>query len=107
MVAAATRRFSDPWRLRRLRDVGGIPECALHVRSLPVAVLFAGDFRRSKDGVVWREARVVAGASAVLAGVDHSAVSGTVPLHVLLLSRRVLQGILGRSPELRCRRAAQ
>ena len=53
------------------------------------------------------QAGLVAGAAAVLAGADHPAVSGAVPLHLLLLSRRVLQGVLGRSAELRRRRAAQ
>src|SRR6476646_1125966 len=107
MVAAANRRFFDPQRIRRLCDVGRIPKRALHVRPVSVAVLFAGDFWRSEDGVVRGEAWMVAGAAAVFTGADHSAVSGTVPVHVLLLSRRVLQGVLGGSDELRGRRAAE
>src|SRR5690242_8533509 len=103
MVAAATRRICHPWRLRRLRDVGRVPECSLHLRAVSLAVLFAGDLRRSKDGMVWRKTGMVAWPSSVLAGVDHSAVSGTVPVHVLLLSRGVLQGVLGGSAELRRR----
>ena len=40
------------------------------------------------------ETGVVAGARAVLAGAAHSAVPRSVSLHLLLLSRRVLQGVL-------------
>src|SRR4051812_20671404 len=101
MVAAATRRFSDPWRIRRLRNLGGVSERALHVWAVFIAVLFARGFRRSKDSVVRRETRLVAWAASVLARSDHSAIPGTLPVHLLLLSRRVLQGVLGRSAELR------
>src|SRR5215831_14242834 len=52
--------------------------------------------------MVRREAWLVAIAAAVLARADHSAVPGAFPVYVLLLSRRVLQGVLGRSAEL-CR----
>src|SRR5678809_704732 len=103
MVAPATRRFHHPRRLRRLRDMGRIPERSLHIRTIPVAVLLAGDLRRSANGVVRREARMVAFAAPVLAGADHSAVPGSVSFYLLLLSRRVLQGVLGGSAELRGR----
>src|SRR5689334_11261603 len=101
MVAAATRRISDPRRLRRVCDMGRIPERSLHLRAVSLALLFAGDFRRSESGVVRGEAGMVAGTAAILAGADHSPVPGTLPIHVLLLSWRVLQSVLGRSPELR------
>src|SRR5256885_16984757 len=97
MVAAATRRFHDSRRLRCLRDMGRVSERALHVRSVSLAVLLPGDLWRSADGMVRREARMVARSAAILAGADHSALSRTLPVHVLLLSRRVLQGVLGRS----------
>src|SRR5690348_4118963 len=101
MVAPATCRLHDPRRLRRLCDVGRIPKRALHLRAVPIAVLLAGAVGRSPHGVVRRETRLVAGPAAVLAGADHPAVSRPVPLHLLLLSRRILQGLLGRSAKLR------
>src|SRR5947209_4336311 len=104
MVAAATRRIHHLDRLRRLRDVGGIPERALHVWAVSLAILLARDLRRSEDRLVRREAGVVAWATPVLAGADHPPVSRAVSFYVLLLSRRVLQSILGGSDELRSRR---
>ena len=52
------------------------------------------------------QAGLVAGVAAVLAGADHPAVPGLLPLHLLLLPRRVLQGVLGRPAVVRRRRAA-
>src|SRR6185437_3300173 len=101
MVASATRRLHDPRRIRRLRDLGGIPERSLHLRAVPLALLFAGAVGRSADGVVRRQAGMVARAAALFTGPDHPALSRPVPRHLLLLSRRLLQGILGRSAELR------
>ena len=45
--------------------------------------------------------------AAVLAGVSDSVGAGRLPVHLLLLSRRLLQGVLGRPDQLRRRRAAQ
>ena len=45
--------------------------------------------------------------AAVLAGAADPAVPGWLPLHLLLLPRRLLQGVLGRPAVLRRRRAAQ
>src|SRR5512132_1167889 len=107
MVAAATRRLHDPRRIRRVRDMGRVPERALRVWSVSVAVLFARAVRRSAHCVVRRKARMVADASAVLSGADHPAFSRAVSFHVLLLSWRVLQSVLGGSAELRGRRTTQ
>ena len=52
-------------------------------------------------------AGVVAGAAAVFAGAADSSVSRPLPFHLLLLPRRLLQGVLGGSAELRGRRAAE
>src|SRR5689334_4161507 len=100
MVAAATRRLHDSERFRRVRHVGGVPERALHVRALSLALLLARDLRRFAPRLVWAEAVLVAGVRSLFAGADHPALSGLVPLHLLLLSRRLLQGLLGRSVEL-------
>ena len=102
-VPAAPRRFHAPRQLRRLRDVGRVPERPLHLRPVSLAVLFAGDLRRFAKRVVRVQARLVAGAAAVFAGATDPAVSRLVPGDVLLLPRRVLQSVLGRSAEL-CRR---
>ena len=50
---------------------------------------------------------VVARLAAVLAGAADPAVSRPLPLHLLLLPRRLLQGVLGRPAGVRRRRAAQ
>src|SRR6185436_15429537 len=50
---------------------------------------------------------MVAGPAAVLAGASDSAVSRPVPIHLLLLPRRVLQGVLGRPGLVRGWRAAR
>ena len=53
------------------------------------------------------EAVLVSELSAVLSGAAHSLDTRPVPLHLLLLSRRVLQVVLGRSAGVRRGRAAQ
>ena len=52
------------------------------------------------------QAARLAGVVAVLGGAAHPAVPRPVPLHLLLLPRRVLQVVLGRSAVMRRRRAA-
>src|SRR5215216_6780856 len=101
MVAAATRRFHDPDLVRGLRDLGRVSKWPLHVWPVSLAVLLARDLRRLTTRVVRSAARLVAETAAVLTGIDHPAVPGPVSSHVLLLSRRVLQGVLGGSAELR------
>src|SRR5215831_9036845 len=107
MVASAPRRLHSPRQLRRLRDVGRIPERPLHLRPVSLPILFAGNLRRSATRVVRSEAGMVAGAAAVFAGAAHFAVSRFVPGDVLLLSGRVLQGVLGGSAELRSGRTPE
>ena len=106
LVDSAARRVPGIDDLPRLLGVGGIPGEPLHLRSLSLAVLFTGDLRRLAAQLVWTEAGRVARVAAVLAGAPHPADSRTVPLDVLLLPRRVLQGLLGRSAVVHRRRAA-
>src|SRR5262245_13555898 len=82
--------------LPRLRHLGGLPERALHVRQLSVAVLLAGDLGRLAARVLRAQARVVPGLAAVLAGALDPALPCRLSLHLLLLPRRLLQGVLGR-----------
>ena len=63
-------------------------------------------FGDSPHALVRTEAGVVAGAAPLLAGHPDSLGAGRFPLHLLLLSRRLLQGVLGRSAHLLRRRAA-
>src|SRR5574338_1165764 len=53
------------------------------------------------------ETWLVAGLASVLASASDPSLPGAVSLHLLLLSRRVLQGVLGRPTVLCGRRAAQ
>src|SRR4051812_35676930 len=105
MVASATRRLSHPWRVRRLRHLGRISKRALHIWPVSLALLFAGDLGRFPARVAGAEAGVVARPSAVLAGAPDPSISRPVSIYLLLLSRGVLQGVLGGSAELRGRRA--
>ena len=76
---------------------------------VPLAVLLAGAVRPVAARVVRRtgQAGLVAVVAAVLAGVADPLGPGRLPLHLLLLPRRLLQGVLGRPAGLRRRRAAQ
>ena len=49
-------------RLRGLRDLGGVPERALHLRPVSVAVLLAGALGRLAARLVRAQAGLVAGA---------------------------------------------
>ena len=106
-MGAAAGGLPGAFDVHRLLDVGGVPGGALPLRSLPLAVLLAGGVRRSGDELVRRQAGVVAGADPVVGGVLHPLGPGRLPLHLLLLPRRLLQGVLGRSALLLGRRAAQ
>src|SRR5688500_15166361 len=87
--------------------MGGLSERALHLRALPVSVLFAGAVGRLTARGIRPQACVVAGVAALLAGTADPAVPRSLPLHLLLLPRRLLQGVLGRPGLLRRWRAAR
>src|SRR5438067_632030 len=99
-------RVRRPLDVSGLCDVGGVSVRSLHVRPVPLAVLLAGDSRVVTSQLVRPEARGVAGVAAVLAGPLHPADPGVLPAHVLLLPRRLLQGVLGGSAVVHRRRAA-
>src|SRR5262249_40981291 len=96
LVDPAARRLPRPLDVRRLLDLGGVPGKALHVRPVSVAVLFARDLRRLAARLVRPEAFDLAVVAAVLAGVPHPLGARRVPADLLLLPRRLLQGVLGR-----------
>ena len=87
---------------------GRAPGRALLLRQLPLAVLLAGAVRRLAARVV--RARSRRGGRRSLPFSPALLIlpfPAAVPLHLLLLPRRLLQGVLGRSAGLRRRRAAQ
>src|SRR5262249_3463763 len=67
LVAGAARDDARARRVRRLRDLGGVPGSALFLGALHLAVLFAGDLRRLAALVVRAAALVVAGLADLLA----------------------------------------
>src|SRR3990172_1315606 len=101
VVDSADRDLPLLRRLRRLLDLGGAPPDSLRLRIVSVAVLFAGTFRGFAARVVRPEARLVAVPPTVLTRVPHSLGTGRLSLHLLLLSRHLLQVVLARPTELR------
>ncbi len=90
-----------------LLDLGGVPGTELLFRSLSFAVLFAGDFWRFAAQLVRPETGLVAGLAPLFSGASRPLGAGRFSAHLLLLPRRLLQGVLGRSAGLHRRRAAQ
>src|SRR5687767_14153381 len=103
MVGPATGHLHDPRRIRLLRDVGSLREPQLPLRSLPLALLCARAVRGSRACMVRSASRVVARLASLLPRAPDPPLPGPLSLHLLLLSRRLLQGVLGRPAELRGR----
>src|SRR5260370_15899593 len=106
LVAAAVGRLSCPHHIYRVCHLVGISGQPLHLRSVPVAVLFAGNLWRLGACLV-PGADLVAGLAGVLPGSVDPGRAGRLPPDLLLLSRRVLQSVLGRPAVVRGRRTAQ
>src|SRR5688572_32252052 len=107
MVGAAGGRLRCLVGIPRLRHLGCLSERPLRIRSLPLAVLFAAAARRLAACLVRSAAGRVAVVRAVLAGAPDPSVSRALPRHLLLLSRRVLQGVLGRPAGVQRRRTEE
>src|SRR5262245_41539095 len=97
MVAAEPPGPDRLHQFSGVRNLGRVSERQLREWSLPVSVLFTGDLGRLTARDLRTKARVVAGMAAVFTGIADPSISRTVPVHLLLLPRRVLQGVLGRS----------
>src|SRR6266540_1302188 len=103
-IAARLSRLID---IHRLFHVGGVSGEELFRWQLHLAILFAGDFRRFIAQLVWAEARVVAELAYLFSRAADSLGASGLSTDLLLLSRRVLQSILGRSTRVHGRRTAQ
>src|ERR1700730_16048495 len=90
VVAGAAAGLPRPGHVPRIRELGGIPERALRFRPLHLTLLFARDFRRFAPRLLPWPAFLVPQLPAVFAGAVHPLDTGTVPLHLLLLSRGLL-----------------
>src|SRR6266436_3704014 len=107
LVVATVARFSRLIDVYRLFYVGGVSGYELFRWQLRLAFLFAGNFWRFTTQLVWTQARVVARLAHFFSRAISSLGSCRISPDLLLLSRRVLQSVLGRSARLHSRRAAQ
>src|SRR5437762_12539869 len=80
-----------------LFDVGCVSGCTLFLRQLHFTVLFAGDFWRVAAQLVWYQAIMVAELASIFTSVVGALGPRRLSAHLLLLSRRLLQSVLGRS----------
>ena len=106
VVATAARlyRISDVYRLFH---VGGVSGYELFRWQLRLAFLFAGNVWRFATQLVWTQARVVARLAHFLSCTVGSLGTRRISCHVLLLSRRILQSILGGPARVHGGRTAQ
>ena len=95
LVDPAAARFYRIIDFHRLLHVGGVSGKKLFLRQLRLAVLFAGTVWRFAPQLVWTETGVVAGLAHLFACAFNSLGAGWVPAHLLLLSWRLLQSVLG------------
>src|SRR5215204_3664677 len=107
MVAAFAADLFRLGRVCRLFDVGGVSRRALCFRELSFAVLFTRNFRRDAARDVRRQTGVDSGMGSLLARAFDFMGARRIPIYLLLLSRRVLQGVLGRPAGVRGRRTAE
>jgi len=110
VVDPAAAGFFGIFRVYHLFDVGGVSGKSLLARNrrreLSLAVLFAGNFRDVPARMVW-QTEFLSNVAGVFTGLFCFVGAGRISFHLLLLSRRVLQRILGRPDRVRRRRAAQ
>src|SRR5262245_39872850 len=105
MVGRAASNLPRPLRLHPLRYLGGFPGRPLPLGTLSFSFLLAGNLRRRRALVARNEAGLVALVASLLARALDPLGARWLPFHLLLLPRRLLQRILGRSPLLRGRGA--
>src|SRR4029077_311074 len=97
LVDAAAIRLCRIIDLHRLFHVGSVSGTKLFFWQLHLTILFARNSRKFTAQLVWTETRLVASLANLLSRVTRSLGAGWIPVDMLLLSRRLLQGILGGS----------
>src|SRR5207237_6059449 len=105
LVGPARGRLPRPIDVDRIRDLGRAPGRPLRMGAVSLPVLLAPPLRRAR--VVRAPAGMVAGGAAVLGRPVHPVGPRRLPRDLLLLPRRVLQGVLGRPALVRGGRAPQ
>src|SRR5229473_4605691 len=97
MVGRTTIHWAWSLRLHYLCNVGGLSGKPLFLWPLHLSVLFSGTFWRFSAQLVWPSPGVVACVSAVFSGASDPVGARWISRNVLSLSRKLLQGIMGRS----------
>src|SRR3989442_15951867 len=95
LVVATVARFSRLIDVYRLFYVGGVSGYELFRWQLHLAFLFAGNFWRFATQLVWTETWLVARLASFFSCTAGSLGSCRISCHLLLLSRRILQSLLG------------
>src|SRR5215203_3518175 len=95
LVGPAVARFHRIIDFHCLFHVGGVSGKRLFLRQLRLAVLFAGTLWQFAAQLVWAETRLVAAVASIFAGAFYSLGTRRLPAHLLLLSWRLLQSVLG------------
>src|SRR5215475_13366087 len=107
LVDPPASRFYRIIDFYRLLNVGCVSGKRLFLRQLLLAVLFAGNFWRFAAQLVWAKTRLVARLATFLSSAVSSLGACRLSSYLLLLSRRILQSLLGRSASLHSGRATQ
>src|ERR1700730_18020348 len=95
LVAAAAARLPRLVDLHCFLNMGGVSGRLLFFRQLYFSVLFAGTFWCFTAQLVRAKTELVARLVNLFAGAFDSVGTGRISADLLLLSRRVLQGVLG------------
>src|ERR1700730_18817081 len=103
VVDSAAPGFCRVVDFHHLFHLGCVSGKELFHWQLHFAVLFARNFRRFASQLVWIATRLVARLAAFFSRAAGSLGSCRIPCHLLLLSRRILQSLLGRSAGVYCR----
>ena|SRR5688572_10914360 len=107
LVGPTDGGFYRAFHLHRVFHVGRIAGNELHVGSVSFPVLFARNLWIFAARAAGAKARLVAGMAAIFASVVDSLGARNVPVDVLLLSRGLLQSVLGGPAVVHCQRAAK
>ena len=102
-MASTAARLSRIVDFRRLLHLGRVSGDSLFFRQLHLAFLFAGTFWCFAAQLVRAKTKLVARVANFFACALNSVGAGRIPPDLLLLSRRVLQSILGGPARVHCR----